>query len=230
MIKIKKKEILLAISLTVLISVLALHFHSIQREREETFRIEPCGQYSRETKGSYENKEYEKIYIEEIRGKLIKGSFESVVMHIEALSEESKGYVESMSMSYKKGLWQGSLKCKIPPSKVSSFTFHVRATIENNGTVTHINIQVQSIAKSEEDNEQLYSTITIWLEEVEEIDEHKAPTILVQIAAVLPVLETSLIWVAQALILSIPLCFVSLGIVMLFAKGIIPFWRKQLRK
>jgi hypothetical protein len=36
-------------------------------------------------------------------------------------------------------------------------------------------------------------------------------------------------WIAQGLIFGLPLCFVSLGIVLLFNRGIIPLWKNLLK-
>jgi hypothetical protein len=50
-----------------------------------------------------------------------------------------------------------------------------------------------------------------------------------QLGGIVPVLTTGLVWIAEGLIVGVPLCFASLGVVVLVDRGIIPVWKKQLR-
>ena len=50
-----------------------------------------------------------------------------------------------------------------------------------------------------------------------------------QVGGIVPVLTTGLVWIAEGLIVGVPLCFASLGVVVLVDRGIIPVWKKQFR-
>jgi len=43
-------------------------------------------------------------------------------------------------------------------------------------------------------------------------------------------LTTALVWIAEGLIIGMPLCFASLGIVILVNRGIIPLWKNTLKR
>lgn len=173
-------------------------------------------------------KQRSQLISEIIEGELNKGSFEQVVNRIEVLTEENMGYVKSLRMIYKDGAWSGSMVCKLPPENVMSFTFGVRAVIEANGTVTYIDISIEEVEELQQNQENLYSTINLNLKEV--TPENGTPEIPIQIASVLPILATSLLLIAQGLIIGVPLCFASLGVVILVDRGIIPLWKNMLKR
>jgi hypothetical protein len=130
-------------------------------------------------------------------------------------------------MTYQDQVWSGLMICKVPPTNVTFFTFGARAIIEANGTVTYINISVEDINATQQSQENTYSTINLNLKEIKP---ENGAGIAVSLAPVLSILTTSLWWIAQGLIIGIPLCFASLGIVILVNRGIIPLWKNMLKK
>ena len=63
---------------------------------------------------------------------------------------------------------------------------------------------------------------------LKEFVEGESP-ILSQLGTVLSYLTTALLWITQGIILGVPLCFASLGAVMLVDRLIIPVWKKQFK-
>lgn len=118
--------------------------------------------------------------------------------------------------------------CKVPPTNVTSFTFNARAIIEGNGTVTYINISIEDRDESQQNQESMYSTINLSLEEIE--PNNGKNQIIASIASSLPILTTSLVLIVEGLIIGIPLCFASLGIVILVNRAIIPLWKNTLKR
>jgi len=118
--------------------------------------------------------------------------------------------------------------CKMPPTNVTSFTFNARAIIEANGTVTYINISIEDRDASQQNQESTYSTINVYLKEIE--PQNRKNQIIASIASGLPILTTTLVWITEGLIIGIPLSFASLGIVILFNRGIIPLWKNTLKR
>jgi hypothetical protein len=167
------------------------------------------------------------VITETIQGELNKGAFEDTISKLEILTEEKEGYVKSLRMTYTEQAWSGQMICKVPPPNVTSFTFHVRAIIEANGTVTYINISIEDVNASQPNQENDYSTINLNLKEIKP---ENGGGIEIPLASVLSILATSFLWIAQGLIIGIPLCFASLGIVILVNRGIIPLWKNTLKK
>jgi hypothetical protein len=208
--RIKRREIGLAVTLSVLVATLAVYSNVKKAEHYSgnLSYLEPLSADSKDYFGA-DISQPTQLISEIIEGELDKGSFERVVNRIELLTEENLGYVKSLRMIYKDGAWSGSMVCKLPPENVTSFTFGVRAVIEANGTVTYINISIEEVGELQQSQENLYSTINLNLKEV--IPENGTPEIPTQIASVLPILTTSLLLIAQGLIIGVPLCFASLG-------------------
>ncbi|MDH5793085.1 MAG: hypothetical protein OEZ18_00790 [Candidatus Bathyarchaeota archaeon] len=229
--KIKRKEICFGIILSVLIALSAVYFNmrneepyslgllstDLQTELRETWGLST---YSQET-------QHFKLISETIEGELKRGTFEDVVSRLEILTEEKYGYVKSLLMTYQDQVWSGLMICMLPPTNVTSFTFGARAIIEANGTVTYINISVEDINVTQQSQENTYSTINLNLKEIKP---ENGVEIGVLLAPVLSVLTTSLSWIAQGVIIGIPLCFASLGIVILVNRGIVPLWKNTLKK
>jgi hypothetical protein len=159
-------------------------------------------------------------------GELKRGTFENTVDKLEILTEEKDGYVKSLRMTYQDQVWSGFIVCMVPPTYVTSFTFNARAIIEANGTVTYIAISVEQTEATQQ-GQDTYSTINLSLQEIKP---ENGTDIGVMLAPVLPILTTSFSWIAQGLIIGIPLCFASLGIVILVNRGIIPLWKNTLKK
>ena len=115
-------------------------------------------------------------------------------------------------MIYENELWSGWLTCKLPTENVTVFTFDVRKLIGERGKVTHISIDIieEEVNETEWPETQL-SEVNISLKE---FVEGESP-ILSQLGTVLSYLTTALLWITQGIILGAPLCFASLGAVML---------------
>ncbi len=162
-----------------------------------------------------------------IQGKLRKGTFETVVMSIEALVREKSGFIVTESLTFKDGLWSGNIVSKLPPTNASAFTIGARQEIDENGRVLSIQISVYEFSTNQTENGEKYSTITLYLSEE---PSGETPEPFIQLASAFPILVTGLVWVAAALVVGIPLCFASLGIVKLVKYVIIPLWKKTLSK
>jgi len=109
---------------------------------------------------------------------------------------------------------------------VTQFTFDVRQVIGDHGKVTHIGITITEVEVNQTGQaEEQLSKISMNLREV---SSEQSPLVN-QIGSVVPWLITGLVWIAEGLIIGLPLCFVSLGIVLLVSRGIIPAWKKQLK-
>jgi hypothetical protein len=227
--RIKRREIGLAVALSVLVAASAAYSNVKNAEHYggNLRYLEPLSTDNKDYSGA-DVSQITQLISEIIEGELDKGSFERVVNSIEMLTEENLGYVKSLRMIYNDGAWSGSMVCKLPPEKVASFTFSVREVIEANGTVTYINISIEEVGELQQSQANLHSTINLNLKEV--IPDSATPEIPIQIALVLPILATSLLLIAQGLIIGVPLCFASLGVVILVDRGIIPLWKSALKK
>ena len=220
--KIKRKEIFFGIALTVLVVFSAIYANTRNEEAYmRRIQLASSNAYSQETQ------QQSKIITETIVGELQRGTFENVVNRLEILTEEKEGYVKTLRMTYQDQVWTGLMICKLPPTNVTSFTFGAREIIEANGTVTYISISIEDAVATQQNQEDPYSTINLNLEEIKP---EKGADIGVLLAPVLSVLTTSFSWIAQGLIIGVPLCFASLGIAVLVNRGIIPLWKNTLKK
>jgi hypothetical protein len=228
---IKKKEICLAAMLSILIIVFAVYSNVKNAEEyypPENFLAEETSSRSYGSPSSTEGQQYSKVISETIKGELNRGAFEDVISELEILTDEMEGYVKSLRMTYQDRVWSGTMISKVPPTDVTSFTFSARAIIEANGTVTYINISVENVNASQQNQEDIYSTISLYLTEIK--PENGKNGFLSPIMSALPVLTTSLVWIVEGLIIGVPLCFVSLGIIILVNRGIVPLWKNMLKK
>lgn len=163
---------------------------------------------------------------ENIQGELRSGSFETVIRNLRNLTSYYDGRMPYLSMQYENDLWHGNANCKIPTENVTDFTIDVRQLVSDNGKVTHISITVtEEEVNQTSQAEAPMSTVTIALNEVAE----GGSAIPSQIGAAISWLITPLLWIAEGLVIIVPLSFVCLGIVMLLDRGIIPVWKKQFR-
>jgi len=168
----------------------------------------------------------QQVISENVQGELKSGSFEVVVTSLKNLTYYYDGKMPYLNMLYQDGLWHGDMNSKIPTENVTTFTFDLRQLISAHGKVTRISISVTEVETNQTgQDEQQLSTITIGLKEVAE----GSSPIMNQIGIAVPYLVTSLVWVAQGIIIIVPLSFVCLGIVMLVNRGIIPAWKRQFR-
>ena len=225
--KIKRKEILAAVILSIAIafSVVYVGTKKGMQYAENTSSLKSLWGLSGSTMLDNTQQSY-KLISETIEGELERGAFEYVVNKLEILTEEMDGYVKSLRMTYQEEAWTGFMICKVPPSNVTSFTFSARAIIDENGTVTYINISIEHVEEPQEGQE-AYSTISFNLREVKPSE---GIAIGASLTPVLSILTTSLWWIFQGLVIGVPLCFASLGIVILVSRGIIPLWKNTLKK
>lgn len=114
--------------------------------------------------------------------------------------------------------------------QASSFTIETRQEIDENGRVVTIEIDIREFTPSQNTTDiEQYSTIKTFLSE--EFEEEKdTPEPVIQLMSVFPIVVTGLVWVAEGLIVGVPLCFASLGVVMLIKRVIIPLWKRELGK
>jgi len=109
---------------------------------------------------------------------------------------------------------------------VTTFTFEVRKLINDHGKVTHISIDVSETEVNETQTAEMpVSVVSMYVYERAGGSSPFAD----QLGGVVPLLTTSLVWIAEGLIVGVPLCFASLGVVVLVDRGIIPVWKKQFR-
>jgi len=212
--KITRREVGLAMVLAVLLAAAAAYTNSLSVNRETSF-----------LSASESGNDRVKLVSETIEGELEKGKFEGVISQLEDLTEEKRGFVPSLYMTYRDELWRGEMISKIPQENMSSFVFKTREIIDANGTVISITTSITDVTGTQ--GEAPYATIGISLRETVGIG---APEPIVQVMSVVPWLVTSLVWIAEGLIIGVPLCFVFLGVVLLVDRGIIPVWKKQLKK
>jgi hypothetical protein len=224
--KIKRKEICLGIILSILITLSAVYFNIKNKEPYSQSLLWTESQTRGLNTYSQQTQDF-KLISETIEGELKKGTFEDVISRLEILTEDKHGYVKSLNMIYEVQVWSGLMICKVPPTNVTSFTFGARAIIEANGTVTYINISVEDINATQQSQEDTWATINLRLKEIKP---ENGVEIGVLLTPVLSVLTTSLSWIAQGVIIGIPLCFASLGIVILVNRGIVPLWKNTLKK
>lgn len=172
--------------------------------------------------------EVQQVVRENIEGELAKGSFETVVKTLKNLTYGYGGIIPNLNMIYENELWTGTLNCKIPTENVASFTFDARRLISANGKVTHISVSItETVVNQTGLFEKPLSEVSIGLKE--SADGGGETPIMSQMKTVVSWLFTGLVWIAQGLIIGVPLCFVSLGIIVLVDRGIIPAWRKMLK-
>lgn len=233
--RIKRKEIFLAVVLCLAITVFAIYSNAKNAENSfgnnlsnSKVLMQSGLSSSSGTPSNTGSQQYSKIYSETIEGELDRGAFEKVVGALEVLTEDMGGYVRSLYLTYVDEVWSGTMVTKVPTASVTSFTFVAREIIDKNGTVTYINIRVDSVNASQLGEEAEYSTINFTLKEVKPKDGENEVT--TAIAPILPILSTSFMWIAQGLMIGIPLCFASLGIILLVNRGIIPLWKRTLKK
>jgi len=219
-----KQELILAIMLAISISVLTVYLNQPRKE-DDLFRGSSLMPYD-SLDGSSGSYEVEQIVKENIKAELRKGTFETVVESLRNLAFSYRGRTPYSSMMYDNELWKGTLEFSIPTVNVTSFTFEVRQFIGSYGKVTQITISIVEVepAGSEDPVDQSSEVVL----NLKEVAEGESP-IIIQIGTVVPWMVTSLVWIAQGLVIGLPLCFVSLAVVLLITRGIVPLWRHQLK-
>ncbi len=230
-VKLAKKEVGVAVALGLTIAIFSVFYNmALQRDDSFGFGLQSRSRESGSALWSASSQERVRIMDADIQGKLEAGTFEAVVPFVEALTREKGGFIVTESMVFKDGLWRGEIVSKLPPTNASSFTMETRQKIDENGRVVTIEIEIRefTLSPNTTDVEQ-YSTIKTFLSE--EFEEGKdTPEPVVQLMSVFPIVVTGLVWVAEGLIVGVPLCFASLGVVMLIKRVIIPLWKRELSK
>lgn len=228
-VKLAKKEVGVAVALGLTIAIVSVFYH-MAPQSDDSFGFSLQSRSRESALWSASSQERFRIMDADIQGKLNAGTFEAVVPFIEALTREKGGFIVTESMVFKDGLWRGEIVSKLPPTNASSFTMETRQKIDANGRVVTIEIEIREFTRSPNatDVEQ-YSTINTFLSEEFE-EETDTPEPVVQLMSVFPIVVTGLVWVAEGLIVGVPLCFVSLGVVMLIKRVIIPLWKRELSK
>lgn len=148
----------------------------------------------------------QQVISENIQGELRKGEFETTVQGVRNLTSDYGGRVPILHMGLENEIWSGTLTCKVPTDNVTSFTFSVRKLINDHGKVTHISIDVTETEVNQTQTQEIpVSQINMYLYERAE----GTSPLMDQIGAVVPLLTTSLVWIAEGLIVGVPLCFAS---------------------
>ena len=220
-----KLELVLAILMTVTIALLVV-YGSLRKDQDNrtTLYVTSAKSYSQSpTQGT----STQQIITENIQGELRKGEFETAVEGLKNITVDYGGRIPNLHMTYDNELWSGTLKCKLPTDSVTWFTFEVRKLVNDHGKVTHVLIDVNEVEVNQtETPETPLSDISIYLQEYVE----GSSPFVDQLGAVVPLLTTGLLWIAEALIVGVPLCFACLGVVLIVNRGILPVWKKQFRK
>ena len=220
-----KLELVLAILMTVTIASLVV-YGSLRKDQDNRTAL-----YVTDAKSfgwsPIQGTSTQQIITENIQGELRKGEFETAVEGLKNITVDYGGRIPNLHMTYDNELWSGTLKCKLPTDSVTWFTFEVRKLVNDHGKVTHVLIDVNEVEVNQtETPETPLSDISIYLQEYVE----GSSPFVDQLGAVVPLLTTGLLWIAEALIVGVPLCFACLGVVLIVNRGILPVWKKQFRK
>jgi len=161
-----------------------------------------------------------------IKGELIRGKFEEVLLAIEEKTDEYGGYVYSEDMTFADDLWAGEIVSRIPQNKSTIFVFQVRQIISENGRVVSITTSIRDITGTVGTSEQKpHATIRVTLTEVSD----KPVVVVPIIAGIIPYLNTFFTWVVTGIILGLPTYFTLLGVVLLIDRALIPIANKLFR-
>jgi hypothetical protein len=219
-----KLELVLAMSMTIALASLAIYV-SLPKTPERTmlYMASSIRSYG---SSSLQGTSTQQIITENIQGELRKGEFETTVEGLKNLTLVYSGRIPSLHMAYDNELWSGTLDCKLPTDNVTWFTFEVRRLVNAHGKVTHISIDVNEVEMNQTETTEIpLSDISIYLKEYVE----GSSPFMNQLGAVVPLLTTGLLWIAEGLIVAVPLCFACLGVVLIVSRGILPVWRRQFR-
>lgn len=220
-----KLELMLAVAVSVTVALLAVAVNMPAPERS----IELYSGWSGKLQASFGGSDQlatQQVTHENIQGELIKGDFETTIQGLRNVTSSYGGHIPVLHMSYENDLWSGTLTCNVPEDNVTSFTFDVRLLISDHGKVTRISIDVtETEVNASQTAEVPVSEVGIYLRE----RTSGSSPFVDMFGGIVPVLTTSLVWVAGGLIVGVPLCFAMLGVVMLVDRGIIPVWKRQFR-
>ena len=229
--KISKKEAGIAIALTLAIAALSIFYNTAPESDSFMTNYATSRSELSSLKAAYSIGSAERVQIMDtnILGKLEKGKFETVVPSIETLTREKGGYIVTEQLTFEGGLWNGEIVSKLPAPNASAFTIGIRQKIDEYGEVVRIQIDIREFTISQNmTGDEQYSTIKTLLSE--EVKEGGTIEPVGQLFSALPILVTGLVWIGEGLIIGVPLCFISLGVVVLLKRVIIPLWKKELSK
>jgi hypothetical protein len=219
-----RKELVAAIIMAFALSALAAYMN--QPVQRADFDAQLRSSQMLESQQQSISSNVQQTIKENIRGELRKDTFETVVSGLRNLTSLWGGIVPYLSMVYESESWSGTMTCSVPTENVADFTFGVRKLINDNGKVTYITISVtETIVNQTGLAENQFSDVSIGLTE----PAGGGSPVLSQVGLVVPWLVNGLVLVAQGLIIGVPLCFVSLGIVIMVDRAIIPTWKKQFK-
>jgi hypothetical protein len=218
-----KLELVLAILTTLAVAFLAIYASLPKNPDRTVLYIQSTRSYG---SSSFQGTSTQQVITENIQGQLRKGKFETTVEGLKNLSLVYGGRIPSLHIAYDNELWSGTLECKLPTDNVTWFTFEVRRLINTHGKVTDILIDVNEVEVNQTQTPEIpFSYISIYLQEYVE----SSSPFMNQLGAVVPPLTTGLLWIAEGLIVAVPLCFACLGVVLIVSRGILPVWKRQFR-
>jgi hypothetical protein len=220
-----KLELVLAILMTVTIASLVI-YGSLPKAQDSGTTLYVTDAKSALWWSSIQGGSTQQIITENIQGELRKGEFETTVEGLKNITLDYGGRIPNLHMAYDNELWSGTLKCKLPTDNVTWFTFEVRRLINAHGKVTHILIDVNEVEVNQTQTPEIpLSDISIYLQEYVE----GSSPFMNQLGAVVPLLTTGLLWIAEGLIVAVPLSFACFGVVLIVSRGILPVWKRQFR-
>jgi hypothetical protein len=220
-----KLELVLAILMTVTIASLVI-YGSLPKAQDSGTTLYVTDAKSALWWSSIQGGSTQQIITENIQGELRKGEFETTVEGLKNITLDYGGRIPNLHMAYDNELWSGTLKCKLPTDNVTWFTFEVRKLVNDHGKVTHILIDVDEVEVNQTQTpETPLSDISIYLQEYVE----GSSPFMNQLGAVVPLLTTGLLWIAEGLIVAVPLSFACFGVVLIVSRGILPVWKRQFR-
>jgi hypothetical protein len=218
-----KLELVLAILTTLAVAFLAIYASLPKNPDRTVLYIQSTRSYG---SSSFQGTSTQQVITENIQGQLRKGKFETTVEGLKNLTLVYSGRIPSLHIAYDNELWSGTLECKLPTDNVTWFTFEVRRLINTHGKVTDILIDVNEVEVNQTQTPEIpFSYIRIYLQEYVE----SSSPFMNQLGAVVPPLTTGLLWIAEGLIVAVPLCFACLGVVLIVSRGILPVWKRQFR-
>lgn len=219
-----KLELVLAILMTLAIASSAI-YASLPRTPDNRTELFLRSAQSLD-QSSLQGTSTQQVITENIQGELRQGEFEITVEGLKNLTSDYGGRIPNLHMTYDNELWSGTLECKLPTDNVTWFTFEVRKLVNAHGKVTHILIDVNEVEVNQTQTPEIpLSDVSIYLQEYVE----GSSPFMNQLGAVVPLLTTGLLWIAEGLIVAVPLCFACLGVVLIVNRGIIPVWKRQFR-
>lgn len=246
-----RKELFITLIICILLfSATALISQLRQRESSRNITVQPnftqeqrqelSEQYGLSTPWWQPQQSQTAVYDERIRdirqwikGELKKGTFEDVVMDIEAQTQENDGYIESEDVTFADEAWSGEIVSKIPQNRSLQFVFAVRSLVSDNGKVTSITTNIKDITPTSGTTiEKPLAQIRVTLKEISDKPwQPQLPNVeLPLLNAIIPFLGAFFTWVLIGIVIGLPAYFTVLGLVLLIERALKPFATKLLKK